>query len=156
MDLPDLVIRRFASSDQIAARRLILEGLGEHFGWIDESRNPDIDDIMGHYLARGNLFVVAYVGETLVGTGALIAEDERTGRIVRMSVHQGYRRHGLGRMLVRYLVSTAQERGYRRLVVETNRDWADAVGLYRRCGFQEYDVDEVSIYLAFDLPEPAP
>ena len=40
-----IVVRRFAPADQDAARRLILEGLGAHFGSIDESLNPDLDDI---------------------------------------------------------------------------------------------------------------
>jgi hypothetical protein len=35
--------------------------------------------------------------------------------------------------------------------VETNCDWADAIGLYHRCGFSEYARDETSIHLALDL-----
>ncbi len=151
MSLPTLTIRPFTPSDQVPARDLVLEGLGEHFGWIDESRNPDLDDIAAHYLARGHLFVVALVGETLVGTGALIGVDKQTGRLVRMSVHRDWRRLGLGRALVAHLVAAARERGYRRVVVETNNDWWDAIGLYRRCGFHEYDVDEGNVYLAQNL-----
>lgn len=151
MSFPDLVIRPFTAADQKAARDLVLQGLGEHFGWIDESRNPDVDDIGAHYLASGHLFVVAYVGETLVGTGALIAVGKQTGRLVRMSVHRRWRRLGLGRALVAHLVDAARERGYRRVVVETNKDWWDAIALYRRCGFDEYHVDAHSVYLAQDL-----
>ena len=152
MSLPNLAIRPFTPADQKAARDLVLDGLGEHFGWIDTSRNPDLDDIAAHYLARGHLFVVAQVREMLVGTGALIAVDEQTGRLVRMSVHRGWRRRGLGRVLVAHLLDAARECGYRRVVVETNKDWWDAIGLYRRCGFHEYDADEGSVYLGLDLP----
>ncbi|CAA9269377.1 MAG: hypothetical protein AVDCRST_MAG93-2561, partial [uncultured Chloroflexia bacterium] len=45
MSLPNLAIRPFTPADQKAARDLVLDGLGEHFGWIDTSRNPDLDDI---------------------------------------------------------------------------------------------------------------
>ncbi|HSH82966.1 MAG TPA: GNAT family N-acetyltransferase [Herpetosiphonaceae bacterium] len=152
MSHPDFAIRPFTPADQVAARDLVLDGLGEHFGWIDPSRNPDVDDIAAHYLARGHLFVVAHIGETLVGTGALIAVDEQTGRLVRMSVHRRWRRRGLGRALVAHLIAAARERGYRRVVVETNKDWWDAIVLYRQCGFHEYDVDEGSVYLELDLP----
>ncbi len=34
-----LTIRPFAPGDQEAARRLILEGLVEHFGFVDEALN---------------------------------------------------------------------------------------------------------------------
>jgi len=35
--------------------------------------------------------------------------------------------------------------------VETNNDWYDAIGLYERCGFVEYDRDAESVYLALPL-----
>ena len=37
-----MLIRAFEPRDQAAARQLILAGLGEHFGWIDETCNPDL------------------------------------------------------------------------------------------------------------------
>jgi len=80
-------------------RRLILTGLGEHFGWIDETRNPDLDDIAAHYTERGHTFVVAEMHGEIVGAAALKTEDETTGRIVRMSVAQSHRRQGIGRAL---------------------------------------------------------
>jgi ribosomal protein S18 acetylase RimI-like enzyme len=151
--MPKVTIRPFEPHDQQAARTLILDGLGGHFGFIDESRNPDLDDIMAHYVDLGNVFVVAQVDGSLVGTGALIAEGQHTGRIVRMSVRRDARRQGIGQLLVAYLLSRARERGYTRVLVETNNDWDDAIALYRRCGFVEYDRDDVSVYLALTLHE---
>ena len=75
-------IRPFVPHDQIAARQLILNGLGEHFGWIDETRNPDLDDIAANYIQHGNVFVVAKLGGALVGTGGLITVDASTARTV--------------------------------------------------------------------------
>jgi hypothetical protein len=66
-----LLIRPFAPADQAAARALILEGLGEHFGQIDPALNPDLAEIAAFYLARGHLFLVAEADGMLVGTGAL-------------------------------------------------------------------------------------
>ena len=149
--LAGLRIRPFKASDQEAARRLILAGLGEHFGWIDEARNPDLDDIAAHYAAPGHAFVVVQLGDELVGTGALVSEGEGTGRLVRMSVSKEHRRRGIGRALVDYLTAEARRRGYSRLLVETNNDWCDAIGLYERCGFVEYDRDAASVYLALPL-----
>jgi ribosomal protein S18 acetylase RimI-like enzyme len=144
-------IRPFEAGDQEAARGLILAGLGEHFGWIDEARNPDPDDIAAHYVAPDHAFVVAQLGGELVGTGALVPEGEGTGRLVRMSVSSEHRRWGIGRALVDHLAAEARRRGYGRLLVETNNDWYDAIGLYERCGFVEYDRDAESVYLALPL-----
>ena len=151
--MPNITIRPFEAHDQQAARALILDGLGGHFGFIDESRNPDLDDIMAHYVEPGNVFVVAHIDGRLVGTGALIAEGEHTGRIVRMSVRRDARRKGIGKMLVAHLLKLARERCYTRIVVETNNDWDDAIALYRRCGFVQYDRDAVSVYLELHLTE---
>lgn len=148
-----LLIRPFVAADQKAARTLILNGLGEHFGFIDETVNPDIDDILGCYVASGQTFLVAEIDGVLVGTGALISEDAgvQTGRIVRMSVAREARRTGIGQALLARLMQMARERGFTRLVLETNIGWDDAIGFYQRCGFQEYERGDGLTHMALDL-----
>ncbi|HLI88308.1 MAG TPA: GNAT family N-acetyltransferase [Ktedonobacteraceae bacterium] len=146
-----LLIRPFEEHDQQAARQLILQGLGEHFGFIDEALNPDLNDIMTSYVRAGHSFLVAYSGPALVGTGALITVDEGTGRIVRVSTHRDYRRRGIGRTIVTFLLDQARERGYRRVFVETNNNWYDAIGLYQRLGFVEYGRNEHGVGMVMEL-----
>jgi ribosomal protein S18 acetylase RimI-like enzyme len=146
-----LVIRSFSSADQQEVRRLILDGLGDHFSFIDETLNPDLDDIAKHYLERGHAVLVAMSGDKLVGTGALLREAERKGRLVRISVSKESRRRGIGRELVVRLLHVARQRRYRRILVETNHDWYDAIALYQSHGFVEYDRDEESIHMYLDL-----
>jgi GNAT superfamily N-acetyltransferase len=143
-----VVVRLFHPEDQISARTLILAGLGEHFGSIDKTLNRDLDDIGQTYLARGHLFLVAIAGDCLVGTGALVRIGTDRAELVRISVHPGWRRRGVGRILVRSLEQQAVQRGVRRIEVETNDDWHDAIGFYLRCGYQEYARDAGSVYLA--------
>ena len=144
-------VRPFAATDQDATRWLILTGLGEHFGFIDERLNPDLDDIAASYLAGGDCFVVADAGGVVAGTGALIREEPGVGRLVRMSVDCRFRRRGIGRSLVAYLLAEARRRGYRRVVLETNDDWNDAIGLYLACGFHEVGRWDGSVHLACNL-----
>jgi GNAT superfamily N-acetyltransferase len=147
---PEIVIRPFVAADQPAARQLILGGLGEHFGFVDETLNPDLDDILAHYIARGHTFVVAEAGGKLAGTGALKV-GEGQGQIVRMSVAPGFRRRGVGQRIVEHLLDVARRRRLNRLIVETNHDWYDALRLYQRCGFVEYDRDEESMWMRLRL-----
>ena len=42
-------ISEFKPSDQAAVRRLILDGLAERWGVLDESLNPDLNDIAAAY-----------------------------------------------------------------------------------------------------------
>ena len=146
-----MFIRSFEPRDQNAARQLILTGLGEHFGFIDETYNPDLDDIAANYIEPGHTFAVAEIGTELVGTGALITEREGTGRLVRMSVSRKYRRKGIGRALVAYLLNIARQQGFTRVVVTTEPDWEDAIGLYRHCGFIEYQRDDADVYFSLEV-----
>lgn len=152
-DADDIVvaIRPFAAGDQGAARRLVLAGLGDHFGEIDGTRNPDLDDIAAHYIRAGRLFLLAERDGEVVGTGALVEEGPTIGRLVRMSVDRRHRGQGIGRALVGHLVEAARARGYRRLLVETNDDWTDAIGLYVACGFVEEDRRDGEVHLALTL-----
>lgn len=134
-------IRPFAIADQQAARALILTGLGEHWGFIDETLNPDLDDIAAHYPPdTADFYVVEDATGALIGTAGLISEDAETGRIVRMSVARDARGRGIGKRLVGVLETAARARGYRRLVCETTHDWTDATALYTATGFTELGV----------------
>lgn len=134
-------IRRFQPEDQVPARELILTGLGEHWGFIDETLNPDVDDIAVHYPPESaDFFVAEDASGVIVGTAGLLREDAETGRIVRMSVAKSARGQGLGKRLVAQVETAARARGYSRLVCETTHNWSDAIALYRATGFTELGV----------------
>lgn len=147
-----VTIRPFTADDQDAAKRLINEGLGERFGLVDESFNPDLDDIAAHYSAPGHTFVVAERDGTLIGTGCLVvALDGETGQMVRVSVRRGLRGQGVGRALVEHLLNVAQAAGLRRVWMETNVGWESAIRLYEGCGFQEYRRSGGLVFLEHEL-----
>jgi GNAT superfamily N-acetyltransferase len=148
-----LHIRPFEVCDQEQARWLILEGLGEHFGYIDETLNPDLDDILHNYIMAGHVFLVAYIGRELVGTGALILHNDGISEMVRISTRKAYRRRGIGQAIISSLVNVARERGGRRIIVKTNADWYDAIYLYKSLGFVEHGctTDAVNLELLLDI-----
>jgi len=148
-----LSIRPFESRDQDAVRGLILTGLGEHFGWIDETCNPDLDDIAAHYTELGHIFVVAEIDGEPVGAAALKTENARTGRIVRMSVKQTHRGQGIGRALVTHLLDVARQCGFVQVYVSTEPDWYDAIRLYTRYGFKARGRDDEDIFFVLHFPE---
>jgi len=120
-------------SDQDAVRALILVGLGEHWGHIDETLNPDLDDIAAAY-GHGRTVVVKRRGE-IVATGTVVPRDPDTAEIVRMSVATDHRRSGLGRLVVEELVETARGWGATAVVLETSTGWTEVEAFYRSCGF---------------------
>ena len=128
-------IRQFTSADQEAVRALVLAGLQDHWGTLDPTLNPDLDDVGGWYGSRDGYTIVAEMNGLIVGTGTIHRVDDQTGVLVRMSVSRDQRGKGLGKALVRALEDEARERGYARLICETTDTWQDAINLYLATGF---------------------
>ena len=152
--MPTPTPRTFTPADQDAARALILAGLGERFGFIDEARNPDVDDIASQYLAHGHLFLVAALVGEVVGTGALLFEaDGATCQLVRVSTRRDLRGQGIARLIIAALLAEARQRQRRRIWVETDVPWRDAIALYERMGFTEYARRDGLVFLELRLAE---
>jgi GNAT superfamily N-acetyltransferase len=114
-------------------RTLILTGLAEHWGSVDDSLNSDLADLTSADASGRTL--VACDGRLVVGTGTVIPREATTAEIVRMSVAREYRRAGVGRRLVVELVEIARQWGMERVILETSAHWTDVVQFYERCGF---------------------
>ena len=130
-------------------KNFILSGLVERWGTLDPSKNPDLDDIAISY-AKGT-FLVACVGENILGTGALLHVNVETAQIVRMSVAQDRRRQGLGRKILHGLLTHAQTQGYRRVILETTAIWSDAIAFYQKNGFRITSIHDGDVYFVLEL-----
>ena len=124
-------VRDFQLTDESAVRRLVLDGLADHWGAIDERLNPDLDDIAGASV-DGVTVVACFDGE-IVATGRAV----RAGGIVeisRMSVRGDHRGAGVGRLILDELVGRARQWGASRVVLETSSAWGATVAFYLACG----------------------
>lgn len=129
------------STSHDAVRSLILDGLAEHWGEVDASLNPDLDDMLAAYRTGRTLVGRDGTGK-IVATGTLRPRGDAEAEIVRMSVRRDARRFGLGRRLVDELVAIARGWGVSAVVLETTTSWVDAVAFYQRCGFEVTHVEE--------------
>jgi ribosomal protein S18 acetylase RimI-like enzyme len=136
---------------QEIAKDLILEGLAERFGFIDYSLNPDLNNIVESYLIKGDTFLLGSIQGEIKCTGALINEETNVGRIVRMSVIKEYRRMGLARKMLKKLEGIARDKGYTRIVLETNIDWTNAIQFYKSSGFNEIHKEDGLIHMSKEL-----
>ena len=133
MDAQQISIKPFESEDQEAVQSLILAGLAEHWGEIDPTLNPDLNDIGAYY--ENATFLVAWFNGRIIGSGALIPKSNQAVEIVRMSVSSEFRRHGIGKQILERLCQEAKEFGFQRIVLETNSTWSGVIEFYKRFGF---------------------
>lgn len=80
-------------------------------------------------------FVVARAEGRAVGCGALRRLDETSAEVKRMYVEPELRGQGIAKEIVDHLEAAARVMGTRCLVLETGIYQAEAIGLYRRLGF---------------------
>jgi GNAT superfamily N-acetyltransferase len=145
----EITILPFQSEHQSEVMNLILDGLVEHWGTLDPSKNPDLQDIGFSY--ANAVFLVAWQNNKIIGTGALVPKSNDTAEIVRMSVAKDMRRKGVGRKIFQRLCEQAKLNGYKRLVLETTETWHEVIEFYKQFGFQETHLLDGDVYFALDL-----
>ena len=91
----------FRPENQVPVQALILAGLKEYWGVIDESKNPDLKDIAVFY--QDGVFLVAWLDDEIIGTGAFLPRSPETVEVVRMSVARDLRSQGIGGKLLKEL-----------------------------------------------------
>lgn len=148
------LIRDFEPDDQTRVREIVLEGLGERFGSIKDSLNPDLDDVLVNYLKAGHQFFVAEEKGVVVGCTGLLKEAHDIYRIVRMSVQKKARQRGVAGALLEHCVKHAVENRGVEVRAFTQPEWRDAVSFYQGHGFVQYGADQIDIYLRKRLALP--
>jgi GNAT superfamily N-acetyltransferase len=117
------------------------------------------EEDIGHEMTGASIVAMVLVradGEA-VACGAISDLGDGVGELKRMFVDPAHRGRGLSRAVVRELERVAQERGFRRLVLETGVLQASAIGLYLSEGYRsipnfgEYATEAGSRCFAKDL-----
>lgn len=86
-------------------------------------------------------------------------DASNVARVVTLDVHPDFRRHGLGRRLLRELLSRLADAGSARTLLEVDVRNSGAIEFYRREGFRE--VGRLASYYgpgldAFEMAKPLP
>lgn len=81
MDAQQISIKPFESEDQEAVQSLILAGLAEHWGEIDPTLNPDLNDISAylHHISRPYPVRATPFAQPLCGAGTARTLDDNYG-----------------------------------------------------------------------------
>ncbi len=147
--MDELTLQPFCPADQAEVKSLILAGLFDHWGVLDPTKNPDLEDIAAAY--AGATLLVARLAGRIVATGALVPRGEGVAEIVRMSVARGQRRRGLGRSILIRLVEQARRDGLHQVVLETTDTWQEVIAFYLDFGFHITHYAGGDVYFALDL-----
>jgi putative acetyltransferase len=83
-----------------------------------------------------NTSVVGYIGERPVACGCFKVFDNETVEIKRIYVVDDCRRNGLSVIILQALEKWGLELEYTNAILETGKGQPEAIGLYKKCGYQ--------------------
>ncbi len=99
--------------------------------------DAEVAGLPGRHAGPSVCLLLAMEGDTAAGCVAMRDLGEGVGEMKRLYVPPEFRGRGIGRLLVEEIVRRAGQAGYRRMVLDTVPEMADAIALYRSFGFVE-------------------
>ncbi|HEX5124138.1 MAG TPA: GNAT family N-acetyltransferase, partial [Rhodanobacteraceae bacterium] len=94
-----------------------------------------LSDPKTHVIDRGGAILFALLDGEVIGTCALLKEDDGVYELSKMAVETGFRGLGAGRKLAEAAVAEYERLGGTMLFLESNRRLAPALALYESVGF---------------------
>lgn len=157
-------IRPMQPQETAEARQVILSVAGrilqteaaEEFVAEHAHELVDVDDYQTGYTPPDGLFLVAFDGDRLVGTGAIRRLDGETAELRRMRLLEPYQGRGIGYRLARALLAFARQAGYSRVRLTTDVAGTRAIRFYHRLGFypiERYNQSSEAVFLEMTLDD---
>jgi ribosomal protein S18 acetylase RimI-like enzyme len=124
------------------ARRLFRSYLAEFAGSFAEAIclqdfEAEIAGLPGRYTPPSGCLLLAIDGDFPAGCVAMRDLGGGACEMKRLYVAPEFRGRGIGRSLVEAIIRRARRSGYRRMVLDTLPEMAEAIALYRSFGFVE-------------------
>lgn len=144
-------------------RSLNLQWLRQYHS-VEETDERLLSDPYGQIIKAGGFVLFARLEGKIVGTAALIKQDQRLYQLTKMAVAKRARGQQVGRKLALAAIQRAKIRGARRLVLLTSPKLTAACNLYRSLGFVEVSAAQPwatpyrreSIAMSLDLGKSKP
>lgn len=103
-----------------------------------------LDNVEKHYFERGGHFLVVLDQEgKVIGTGGLYPLDTQSLELRKMYLLSEHRGKGLGQWMLTNLLDKARELGFQRIELDTASVLKEAIGLYKKNGFQPFESDHI-------------
>lgn len=94
---------------------------------------------------------MAVINDVVVGTIAIIKENSHTAEFAKLAVAPYARGKGIGRKLTRESIKLAQEMGFEKLILVSNKKLTTAVQMYESIGFTHLPIPEDTSYVTADV-----
>lgn len=117
-----------------------------NLAWLEKYNLKESHDLMvmndpeGTIIKRGGFIFLAKEGDSIVGSSALMKEEEGVYELAKMAVDENYQGRGISKLLIEACINKAKEIGAVKLELFSNHQLTTALGLYEKYGFHHVDV----------------
>jgi putative acetyltransferase len=130
-----LRIRRAQKGDEERIQAVIKAVWDEHgFAWDPAYYNRDLTDIQRHYFDAGGDFWVLVDGGAVVGTAGYLPRSDGVCELMRLYLLKSARGQGWGKRLFQHVVDAARQRGFKQMVIWSDKQLETAHQMYLRFG----------------------
>jgi ribosomal protein S18 acetylase RimI-like enzyme len=141
--------------------RLNAQWLERHFHIEDLDRRV-LTEPETQVLQSGGAIFFARLGDSIIGTCALLHESPGVYELTKMGVDESFRGHGAGRRLLDAAIAEFHRREGRQLFLESSSRLTTALRMYEKAGFvmqpstrADSHYRRADVYMIYQSPEPA-
>jgi GNAT superfamily N-acetyltransferase len=115
--------------------------------WLDKYNLTESHDLMvlndprGTIINRGGVIYLIKAGDEIVGSAALMKEEEGMYELAKMAVAPEWRGKGLSKILLEKCLETARSWKIKKVSLFSNSQLQTALQLYRKYGFRHAKVE---------------
>ena len=136
-------------------RQLNIEWLEKYF-WVE----PHDEEVLGKpekYIIEpgGNIFFVRE-DEKIIGTVALMKIEDGIFELTKMAVIPAAQGRNIGQKLMEHTLDFARRKGWKKLIIYSNRKLENAIHIYKKYGFKEIPIGENNPYSRGDIKMELP
>lgn len=154
-----IAVRRLVPGEEAACRAFRIHALTRYPTAFTSTAAEAEASSLDWYAARiatpgdpSHFLIGAFDGPHLVGTAGLAGEARAAERhkatLYGMAVHDGFAGRGIGRQLLRELISEARAiAGLKQIVLSVTKGNEGAERLYRSCGFEIYGCEPRATFI---------
>lgn len=107
------------------------------------SADKDIEDIESYYKNNGGYFGVLEIDGTIAATFGVYKREEHICELRKMYMPAQYRGQGLGKEILEFSLQKARDLGFTTMILETATPLKEAIALYQKYGFTEYQTENL-------------
>lgn len=122
-------------------KQLNVEWIEKYFT-VEPHDLDQLDDPEGYIISQGGKILLAQLGNSIVGTCALIKTGDTSYELAKMAVSPQHQGLGIGKKLCQQAINEAQKLGATYLYLESNQKLTPALTLYKSLGFVEVPIGD--------------